>query len=106
MLGKRKQTGWQPRNKMWATKARMRSRATFAGPGYNPKAINLRAKPPPFAEKKFHELGQDATTIQKYRHHYDTCSFRIQFTESDFIWRQYVYKKWKQSSIRFYQLKG
>ena len=49
---------------MRATKARMRSRATFAGPGYNPKAINLRAKPPPFAEKKFHELGQDATTIQ------------------------------------------
>ena len=65
MLGKRKQTGWQPRNKMRATKARMRSRATFAGPGYNPKAINLRAKPPPpFAEKKFHELGQDSTTIQ------------------------------------------
>ena len=49
---------------MRATKARMRNRATFAGPGYNPKAINLRAKPPPFAEKKFHELGQDSTTIQ------------------------------------------
>ena len=105
MLGKRKQTGWQPRNKMRATKARMRSRATFAGPGYNPKAINLRAKPPPFAEKKFHELDK---TPRRYKispplRHLLT---RIQFTESDFIWRQYGYKKWKQSSIRFYQLKG
>ena len=106
MLGKRKQTGWQPRNKMRATKARMRSRATFAGPGYNPKAINLRAKPPPFAEKKFHELDK---TPRRYKNIATTTTpahTRIQFTESDFIWRQYVYKKWKQSSIRFYQLKG
>ena len=49
---------------MRATKARMRSRATFAGPGYNPKAINLRAKPPPSCREEVPRVRQDSTTIQ------------------------------------------
>ena len=63
MLGKRKQTGWQPRNKMRATKARMKIEPHSQDP-----VIILRQsiseQTPPFAEKKFHELGQDSTTIQ------------------------------------------
>lgn len=67
MLAKRKLTGWQPANKMRATKNRMYkrgNRTSFAGVGYNPKAVPIRRKAPPGAEKKFHEIGQDNTSIQ------------------------------------------
>lgn len=66
MLGKRKTTGWQPPNKLRATRYRMYkrgNRTSFSGIGYNPKAVPTRRKAPPGAEKKFHEIGQDATSI-------------------------------------------
>ena len=66
MLVKRKTTGWRPPNKMRATRNRMYkrgNRTSFAGVGYNPKAVPIRRKAPPGAEKKFHEIGQDATTL-------------------------------------------
>jgi len=66
MLGKRKTTGWQRPNKLRATKYSMLRRGnstSFATVPYNPKAVPIRRKAPPGAEKKFHEIGQNTESI-------------------------------------------
>lgn len=62
MLGKRGSYSNNTANKR-PRKWKKTKKISFAGKGYNPKQVALR-RAPPNAEKKFHEIGQDSTTLQ------------------------------------------
>ena len=61
MLGKRKRQVQYKSKKLTTRKMNIRQAQPY-GVGYNPKKVSLR-KPPPNAEKKYHDHGQAYTTL-------------------------------------------
>lgn len=63
VLGKRGMQ-YRPNRLSSVPKSKRKYQPTDYGKGYNPKAAIGRRKPPPGAEHKYHETGQNPTTLQ------------------------------------------